>query len=576
MTLNQALAMLRERLRDGPSKAHFLVCGSQPMHLETFLRAHLMERLPSERIEVLTGLYGDLAGNLNLAAESSAIAAAIALEWSDVDQRLGLRGSGGWSSGPQRDILASCRERYLYLAACIRKLAARMPVALAPPGLPLPPIGNTIRVQASTVELDLDHQLASFLLDVSQIPGVRVVNRSRVEQLAPGANALDAKMELLAGFPYTVPYASALAQSLAGALYQPPPKKGIITDLDDTLWSGLVGEVGPDAVSWQQEHHTQSYGLYQQMLGHLADCGVLIGVCSKNEASVVEQALARKDLFLDAESLFPVCAGWGAKSASVGKILQTWNIGPEAVVFIDDNQLELSEVQETFPDITCIRFPGTDPAKVWNLLGDLRDLFGKPQIMAEDRLRRASLRGNARMDELGQPATSPEFLRGLQGTVSVDYRKNSSDQRPLELINKTNQFNLNGRRMSAGEMQRTLERDETILAVVSYQDKFGPLGKIAVVAATRGEDCVRVFQWVMSCRAFSRRIEYHTLDSLFRQTNAEEIEFAFETTDKNSPMREFLQRMGFEQNGGKPPRLSRSRFSEGCEPLPHHLSELLT
>ena len=90
----------------------------------------------------------------------------------------------------------------------------------------------------------------------------------------------------------------------------------------ETLWSGIVGEVGVQGISWSQDRHTQAHGLYQQMLGHLSSCGVLLAACSKNEISTVENALSRQDLFLNPESIFPVHANWGPKSTSIAKILK--------------------------------------------------------------------------------------------------------------------------------------------------------------------------------------------------------------------------------------------------------------
>ena len=112
----------------------------------------------------------------------------------------------------------------------------------------------------------------------------------------------------------------------------------------------------------------------------------------KNEMSTgSEEVLARKDLFLNAESLFPIEANLGSQaSASIARILRTWNIAADAVVFVDDNPMELGlEAQLAHPGITCLRFPGKDAAAVWNLLGSLRDAFGKPVVMEEDKLRLA-------------------------------------------------------------------------------------------------------------------------------------------------------------------------------------------
>ncbi len=575
MNLNQALALIREPRESAHKSVHFLVCGFQPLHLATFLQAYLLERRTGRSVEILTGLYGDLEGNLSKALGSPASDATVVLEWSDIDPRLGLRASGGWSRKSQDDIVASCRDRFAGFTAAIQKLADRLPVVVATPSLPLPPLANTIRAQAGDFELELEYQLAHFRLQLAKIPRLRIVHASHLAQLIPADARLDPKMELLAGFPYTVPYASALARSLVEVLDQKPPKKGLITDLDDTLWSGIIGEVGPEEVSWQQERHTQIHGLYQQMLGRLAGCGVLLAACSKNELAVAQAGLARKDLLLNAESLFPVCANWGPKSKSVAEILRAWNIGADAVVFIDDNPMELDEVQQAFPAITCLPFPRKDPARLWNLLGELRDLFGKPLILDEDRIRSASLRAAAQIQEPAGETGSPEFLRTLQGSVTLDYRKNAADGRLVELLNKTNQFNLNGLRITEGEWRRFLESPESIAISVSYQDKFGPLGKIAVLAGDRAGQRLRVSHWVMSCRAFSRGIEFHTLESLFRQSNAEEIEFAFHATERNQPLQEFFRLIGVQPESSGSVRLARSQFAAHNSLLPHQISELL-
>jgi FkbH-like protein len=561
MKLNQALAIINARSDCEGAGIHYLAFGFEPLHLATLLRAHLLERLPN--IEIQHGIYGDLRGNIESATRSAAVSCSVVLEWSDIDPRLGMRSSGGWSNEAKADILISCRERLAHLEAAIGRLAGRMPVAIAPPSLPLPPIGNTIRAQSSVFELEIQQQLASFLLQLARIPSVRLIQPRREA-------CFDPKMELLAGFPYTVSFADALAASLANVLYPSVPKKGLITDLDDTLWSGIVGEVGVEGVSWSQDRHTQVHGLYQQMLAHLAGCGVLLGVCSKNEISMVEAALARKDFFLNPESLFPVHANWGPKSASVAKVLKTWNIAADSVVFVDDNPMELDEVQRAHPGITCILFPKKDAAAIWNLLGDLRDLFGKPLVMEEDHLRAASIRASAQIEELTTDGASPEFLRTLDGTVTLEWGADSSDKRALELINKTNQFNLNGLRMEEGEWRKRMEDGRTVLAVGSYQDKFGPLGKVAVLLGSQQGSTVKVSHWVMSCRAFSRRLEHHTLDALFQQTNAEEIEFAFEATPRNQPLQEFFESLGISAAG----RISRAQFANQCGVLPHQVSNL--
>jgi predicted enzyme involved in methoxymalonyl-ACP biosynthesis len=78
----------------------------------------------------------------------------------------------------------------------------------------------------------------------------------------------------------------------------------------------------------------------------------------------------------------------------------------------------------------------------------------------------------------------------------------------------------------------------------------------------------------MSCRAFSRRVEHHLLERLFQRTGGKDIEFLFQETDRNQPLREFFRSVGVRQNGSGVYRLSRAEFAARCDWLPHRISEL--
>src|SRR5262249_51262745 len=155
----------------------------------------------------------------------------------------------------------------------------------------------------------------------------------------------------------------------------------------------------------------------------------------------------------------------GAKSKNVAEILKIWNVGPDSVVYVDDSPMELEEVRTAFPAIRCLQFSKSQPAKVVALLQELRDLFGKPATNSEDSLRMASIRANAAMriaSTAGEMA-SGEFIRGLNGAVTFDYHKDPANKRLLELINKTNQFNLNGIRLSEGEWLQLLNDESSVV-----------------------------------------------------------------------------------------------------------------
>jgi FkbH-like protein len=546
---------------DGPTFRLSLVAGFTPLHLQTFLTAELRRKLPHHRIEIETGLFNDFWGNLHRSSALTVDATVLFLEWSDLDPRLGLRSLGRWDPAVLPEIAANVRARAIQFRGALDPLSRKTCCAISLPTLPLLPLSFSCPSEASPFELELKNCVTALAQEASQIANVRILNSGTLDLSSSPHARLDARSELSAGFPYQLGHASALAKQMVQLVAPESPKKGLITDLDDTLWSGILGEVGVRNIHWDLENHSQLHGLYQRLLQALSESGVLLAAASKNEDKVVNEALDRTDLILPRSALFPVEANWGPKSSSVSKILKIWNIGAEAVVFVDDSPAELAEVKSKHSDLECVLFPKKDPEALVSLLYRLRDQFGKSRISEEDGIRRESIRQNA----LRQPANPEQdgnldaFLASAEAELSLNYSKEPFDSRAFELVNKTNQFNLNGRRFTDSAWRNLLGERDSFLLVATYQDKFGPLGKIAVLAGRKSGTTLHLDTWVMSCRAFSRRIEHKCIEELFKVYQANEIVFDFLETPKNGPLRQFLKdSLGLEP---KPKcRLSREQF----------------
>ncbi len=541
MTITQALEILRVAPRDNEPFSVLLACSFTPLHLQTLLAAHVQSRMPAKRAVIAAGDYGDLAGTLERATQQSLDALVVALEWQDLDARFSYREAGAWGRALESDLLNGIRPRLDRLEAAIQSASANVPAAVCLPTLPLAPAFHNPSWQAGETELFLHEQVFAFGRRLAQQKNVRLLNPSWISGTTPIGNRLDLKSELLVGLPYTVSHADLLADAFARLLAPAPPLKGIITDLDDTFWSGIVGEIGPEAVRWEAASRYHLHGLYQKMLAALADDGVLVGIASKNDASVVREALKRSDLLIPAAKIFPVEVHWAPKSKSVSRILKTWNISADAVAFVDDTPLELAEVANTHPGITCVRFPAGDYKGVLELVKQLRDLCGKGQLTEEDTLRLESIRGGVAFQEQGEHSNSPEtFLSQINSKLTFDFDTPSSSTRALELINKTNQFNLNGLRLTQAEWEKRLSRRGSFLASIKYEDKFGPLGTISVIQGYKDRDTLEVETWVMSCRAFSRRIEHQCMKMLFQRFDVANLSFHFVPTAKNATLREYF------------------------------------
>ena len=579
MRLSEALQINRQPVSPTAVKRRInLVCGFTPLHLETILRAHARLRFPGDDIQVGSGLFGDFDGNLVKASAQPVDGAVVVLEWADIDARLGMRASAGWSEQVLTDMLRQVPERLRRYASLLAEAAASSPTVVAGPTLPLPPLTHFPVAQMNSFDLQLRCTMMSFLKQVHDIPGLTVLSDSAIDMRSPHAGRYDAKLDLHAGFPYTLPHAVAMSSLAVECLFPMAAKKGLITDLDDTLWKGILGDDGVDGVAWNLETHSQPHALYQQTVASMADSGVLVAVASKNDPDLVDKTFERPDILLKKSQVFPLEASWGAKSEAVGRILRAWNIAADSVVFVDDSPLELAEVGEKYPSIECLRFPREDPAGVVDLLYQLRCRFGKTSVRAEDRLRLQSLRSAAGVTDAAESGEStPDFLSRLDATLTLEFSASATDGRSFELVNKTNQFNLNGRRYTESEWRSYFRQPGSFLLSVAYQDRFGPLGKIAVLGGRALPSSVQVDIWVMSCRAFSRHIEFQTLRRLFQKYCVAELGFCFEQTPRNGPLADFFRRFfpaGLEGSSPGGLRLAATQFEAACPELFHQVSEI--
>jgi FkbH-like protein len=222
----------------------------------------------------------------------------------------------------------------------------------------------------------------------------------------------------------------------------------------------------------------------------------------------------------------------------------------------------------------CVLFPKGDYASFWVMSRRLRDQFGKSFVSEEDSLRLESIRNAAGFEgslEAEQVSMS-DFLRAAEGQLTFVHGVPAEDTRAFELVNKTNQFNLNGIRYDEGVWSKLIRDPDVRVITLSYEDKFGKLGRIAVMLSRVEGKRLILNSWVMSCRAFSRRIEFHCLEYLYERFGVEEIVFQVMKTDRNGPLVEFLEGLT-EATVEQPLSLSRTAFFSRAPERPHHSTE---
>ncbi len=547
--LREALGLIRKAGEREDSRGTYtvgLACSFTPLHLETFLRGYIVRKRPDVTVDVVSGIYGDMPGTVDQLVTAEIDSCVAVIEWADLDPRLGCREAVTGHIAELEDIAGTAQYRLERIASRLEILGRKCPTAVALPSLDLPAAYEGSRLRIGGLRARLNLLLSEFTARAVAAPGLRVVAAAAIA--SDGTPTRDLRSDIRSGFPYAVTHASSLARVCVELLLPALTKKGLITDLDDTLWRGLVGEIGPDAVSWDLDSGSQAHALYQQLLAALGRRGVLVAVASKNDPEVVRKALGRADLHLSTDMIYPVSVSWGPKSVAVDQVLRTWNIAASDVVFVDDSAMELAEVQASHPEITTVLFPTEDPNAVAAMLNQLAPMFWRDQVTAEDSIRLDSLRTASEVAEARRDAGDERaFLEDLAGRITIRGGHSWEEPRALELVNKTNQFNLNGHRFDETEWRELCTRPGAIVWAISYEDRFGPLGVISVLAGLRTEREIHVDSWVLSCRAFSRAIEHHVLSKLCE--DVDRVLFDFAPTERNGVLRAFLEQVAPSSNG---------------------------
>jgi FkbH-like protein len=232
-----------------------------------------------------------------------------------------------------------------------------------------------------------------------------------------------------------------------------------------------------------------------------------------------------------------VVASYHAKSAQIRELASRLNLGLDSFVFVDDNPIELAEVSMALPGVRCVPFPARNEDFA-AFLSEIALLFDRATVTAEDRERTELYRrmadGLAPSDVVG--ADLDKFLESLSMKLSVHDRTRGDRVRAVQLINKTNQFNLNGRRVDDAEVAGILAAGGQLYSA-SLTDRTGAHGEI--LACLVNADGV-ITSFVMSCRVFQRRVE-HAFTAWLMARAARPVSVDWAATPRNEPFAVYLR-----------------------------------
>jgi FkbH-like protein len=344
-------------------------------------------------------------------------------------------------------------------------------------------------------------------------------------------------------------------------------RKCLVLDLDHTLWGGGIGDDGLEGIVLGQGSATGEAHLeLQRYAKQLTQRGVVLAVCSKNDEANARLPFERHpEMVLRLGDIACFIANWEDKATNLRRIAKTLNLGLDSLVFVDDNPVERGLVRRELPMVAVPEMP-EDPAEYVRVLAAAGSFEGVG-VTEEDRERAAQYAANTRREAAADSVAATDlagYLAGLRMELEWRPFDLGGRGRIVQLINKTNQFNLTTRRIGEAEIERMTSRCETLTLQFRLKDLYGDNGMIGVVIAepatpaklaaagfkvgdVSGTD-LAIDTWLMSCRVLGRQVDDAMMNVLVEQVRARGVRRIFGhyiPTAKNAMVREHYHRMGF-------------------------------
>ena len=324
-------------------------------------------------------------------------------------------------------------------------------------------------------------------------------------------------------------------------------KKLLILDLDNTLWGGIVGDVG-----WKNlrlgghDHLGEAFQDFQTKIKSLSKNGLLLALASKNDEAVAVEAIKKHpEMILSMNDFVTHKINWDDKAKNITEIVDELNIGLQSVVFFDDNPAERDRVKKTLPEVFVPELP-IDPTDYFTFLSKLR-CFDTTHISAEDKVRGKLYKVENKRTLLKKKIKSlSQWIETLELEILIENIKKENKPRCLQLLNKTNQMNLSTRRLNEQEFVNWINKNSNYLWTVRAKDKFGDYGIIGILSLSMKDKVVHIVDFILSCRVVGRCIENVLIEfvkDFCRHNKISKINGKYKKTKKNSLIYEFLKKL---------------------------------
>ena len=378
-------------------------------------------------------------------------------------------------------------------------------------------------------------------------PSAAVVVPDLEDLAAETAGFYDERMWKAGSMPWSLAGLRAIEgeiERLLGAM-KGQRKKALAVDFDNVLWSGTIGEDGVAAI--------RPLAAVQEWMKRLENRGIVLVGLSRNNPADVEPVWGDSRMVLSKDDFAALRIDWNDKSKNLVSVAKELNLGVDSFVFLDDSPAERAHMKAALPEVAVPGFPQDEGLLPGFLRRVERICFPEFRVLGEDRRKTAYYHEEAERRRYSTGLSADEYLRGLEMWADVHPVVPEEMARVAQLSQKSNQFNVLSSRHDEADIARFAADAGRVLLTVHAGDRFGDMGLVAFVQAVMQGEAATVVDWVMSCRAMNRRLEFaveEALEARLAAAGVKTVHASWRRTAKNAPVENLFEAFGFSVIGG--------------------------
>jgi len=389
-------------------------------------------------------------------------------------------------------------------------------------------------------------QIDKFFLNIKRSDNLQVFNMSNeINLFTSSKNIFDIRFWKSSMFPFNAHGINTISNVLYFKLLQifKFKFKLLILDADNTLWNGIIDEVGYKKISFINKKKGVDYLKFQKKLKLLKKKGFLLSICSKNDQESLMKVFKyhKNKMMLKFNDFILIRANWDPKYKNILDLHRKLNLSVENSFFIDDSEFEINSINSMIPKLECKNFFEFD-----NFHKNIDQILISKEfkITAEDKKRDKLYNQEfKRLNEREKQKNFKKYIEKLNIVLTIKKNFSKNFQRLAQLSQRTNQFNSTAIRYDEKEIQKIIKDPQKIIFQCSAKDKYGDYGIIGLAIIELKKNSAIISNFVMSCRALGREIENYFFKYFVGEIiklNINNLFFLFKKNNKNRLVEQFL------------------------------------